>query len=242
MEKRIALVTGAYRGLGLQVSRELGRQGLRVFVGARQEEKGREAAARLQNEGFEAEYLFLDVTDRASIHGAIRQIDERFGRLDVLVNNAGILQDSWSDSLFDVPLDRFETVLRTNTFGPLLLIQAAIALMKRSGYGRIVNVASTLGSLSELSDPSSGTGDVKTPSYSLSKAALNVVTVLAARELRGTNILVNSCCPGWVKTDMGGPQAPLSVEEGADTLVWLATLPDGGPSGGFFRERRSIPW
>jgi NAD(P)-dependent dehydrogenase (short-subunit alcohol dehydrogenase family) len=132
--------------------------------------------------------------------------------------------------------------LETNAFGPLLLSQACLGLMKANNYGRIVNMSSTLGSLTDIASPDSLHAEVLSPAYRLSKAVLNGITVLLASELRGTNILVNSACPGWVRTDMGGDQAPISPEEGADTPLWLATLPEGGPSGGFFRERQPIPW
>ncbi|MFZ1201430.1 MAG: SDR family NAD(P)-dependent oxidoreductase, partial [Desulfobacterales bacterium] len=132
--------------------------------------------------------------------------------------------------------------LETNAFGPLLLAQACIPLMKANGYGRIVNMASSMGSLKEMADPHSPYGGVRSPAYRLSKTLLNGITVLLADDLRGSNILVNSACPGWVRTDMGGDQAPLTPYQGSDTPVWLATLPDGGPTGGFFRERQPIPW
>ena len=144
--------------------------------------------------------------------------------------------------IFELDPAVFHNTLTTNVFGPLLLAQACIPLMKANGYGRIVNMASTLGSMNDISNPDSPYGAVLSPAYRLSKTLLNGITVLLANALRGTNILVNSACPGWVRTDMGGDQAPLTPEQGADTPVWLATLPDGGPNGGFFRERQPIPW
>jgi NAD(P)-dependent dehydrogenase (short-subunit alcohol dehydrogenase family) len=136
----------------------------------------------------------------------------------------------------------FQNTLETNAIGPLLLSQACARIMKANGYGRIVNMASSLGSLTEMANPDSSYASVYSPAYRLSKTLLNGITIMLARELRGTNILVNSACPGWVRTDLGGDQAPLLTEQGADTPVWLATLPDGGPTGGFYRERRPIPW
>ena len=147
-----------------------------------------------------------------------------------------------NQSALDVGPITIEKTLQTNVIGPLRLCQHCIALMKAGGYGRIVNMSSTLGSLSEMADPGSVYAGVRTPAYRLSKAALNAVTTLIAGEVRDLNILVNSACPGWVRTALGGDQAPLTPEQGADTPVWLATLPDGGPTGGFFRERRQIPW
>jgi len=136
----------------------------------------------------------------------------------------------------------FQNTLETNTFGPLLLSQACVPLMKRNRYGRIVNMSSSLGSLTEIANPDSIHAQVRSPAYRMSKTLLNGITVLLAKELMGTNILVNSACPGWVRTQMGGERAPLSPEQGAETPVWLATLPDDGPTGGFFRDRQPIPW
>jgi NAD(P)-dependent dehydrogenase (short-subunit alcohol dehydrogenase family) len=142
----------------------------------------------------------------------------------------------------DLKLDLLQNTLETNVYGPLLLCQYCIPVMKAGQYGRIVNISSTLGSLSEICDLASPYSGLQTPAYRLSKTALNGITAIVAREVEDMNILVNSACPSWVRTDMGGSQAPLSAEEGADTPVWLATLPDGGPSGGFFRERKLIAW
>jgi len=183
----------------------------------------------------------LDVTDEDSLQMAVKHIHAQFDRLDILVNNAGIMIDG-SENALDVSRRTIEKTLLTNVVGPLLLCRNCIVLMKAGGYGRIVNMSSTLGSLSEIADPDSAYAGVGTPAYRLSKAALNAITTLIAKEVRDDNILVNSACPGWVRTDMGGDQAPLTPEQGADTPVWLATLPDGGPTGGFYRERTRIPW
>jgi NAD(P)-dependent dehydrogenase (short-subunit alcohol dehydrogenase family) len=154
----------------------------------------------------------------------------------VLVNNAGVLLDmeAAGDSLFDARLETFEQTFETNVWGPLLLSQTLIPAMKERGYGRVVNVSSGMGQLSDM-----GSGS---PAYRLSKTALNALTRILAHELRSTNVLVNAVCPGWVRTDMGGPAAPRTPQQGADTITWLATLPDDGPSGGFFRDRKPIPW
>ena len=157
-----------------------------------------------------------------------------YGRTDILINNAGIMIDPRGSRLLDSELKTYRDTLETNAFGPLLITQALLPLMKKRNYGRIVNLSSGRGQLSEM-----GSG---TPAYRISKTALNALTRIVAAETRGSNILVNSLRPGWVKTDMGGPYAPRTVAQGADTAVWLATLPDGGPTGGFFRDRKPIPW
>ncbi|MGD8955376.1 MAG: SDR family oxidoreductase [Desulfobacterales bacterium] len=240
-KKRTALVTGANRGIGLSIARQLAQRGIKVLIGARDQDKGIAACKQLQSEGLEAYFILLDVTRAISIEAAIGKIKDDFRGLDILVNNAGIMIDTQS-GILELDPAVFHHTLTTNVFGPLLLAQACIPLMKANGYGRIVNMASTLGSLKDISNPDSLYGTVLSPAYRLSKTLLNGITVLLANALRGTNILVNSACPGWVRTDMGGSQAPLTSEQGADTPVWLATLPDGGPHGGFFRERQPIPW
>jgi NAD(P)-dependent dehydrogenase (short-subunit alcohol dehydrogenase family) len=161
--------------------------------------------------------------------------------MDILVNNAGILIDP-ETRLLELGVVLFQNTLEANAFGPLLLSQACVPLMKTNNYGRIVNMSSTLGSLTDIANPDSSYAQVQSPAYRLSKTVLNGITVLLAKELRGTNILVNSACPGWVQTDMGEDQAPLTPQQGAATPVWLATLPDDGPNGGFFREQHPIPW
>ena len=200
---------------------------------ARDEAKGKAACRRLQAEGLDVFFHELDVTDHGSITKFAEYIQQEFGRVDILVNNAGVFIDR---EKLGINVDR-ETVRRTmeaNAFGPLFLSQALIPFMKRHHYGRIVNVSSGLGQLTDM-----GGGY---PSYRMSKSCLSAVTRILADELKGTNILVNSVCPGWVRTDMGGSDAERSVEKGAETAVWLALLPDGGPSGQFFRDKKVIPW
>lgn len=240
-DKRVALVTGANRGIGYAISRRLGEQNHTVILGTRDSNKGATACSRLQAERLDVHFELLDVTEKKSIKTVIESIQAQFGRLDILINNAGIMIDGELDAQ-NVDLETIQKTLQTNAMGPLLLCQHCIPLMKAGGYGRIVNMASTLGSLTEMADPKSGYAGVRTPAYRLSKAALNCVTTLIAKEVRNANILINSACPGWVRTDMGGTQAPLTPEQGADTPVWLATLPDGGPTGGFYRQRTMIPW
>ena len=240
-DNRVALVTGGNRGIGYAVSRSLAQRDITVVMGVRDPNKGVAACSRLQAEDLDVNFELLDVTDEAGIQTAVKHIQAQFGRLDILVNNAGILIDSAENAL-DVSRSTIEKTLETNVIAPLMLCQNCIALMKAGGYGRIVNMSSALGSLSEMVDPDSAYAGVGAPAYRLSKAALNAITTLIAREVRGDNILVNSASPGWVKTDLGGAQAPLTPEQGADTPVWLATLPDGGPTGGFYRERTRMPW
>ncbi len=240
-EKRVALVTGANRGIGYAIAKGLAEQGITIVLGIRDPGKGAAACSGLLSQGLDAHFELLDVTDEKSIRTAVAHIRDQFDRLDILVNNAGILIDGDANAL-NVSQDVILKTLRTNVLGPLMLCQRCIPLMKAGGYGRIVNMTSTLGSMTEITDPESGYAGVETPAYRLSKAALNAITTLVAKNVRNQNILVNSVCPGWVKTDMGGDQAPLTTEQGADTPLWLATLPDDGPSGGFYRERTKVPW
>jgi len=240
-EKRVALVTGANKGIGFEIARQLAEKNIKVVLGTRNVDRGAAACSRLTAEGLDADHVQIDVNQARSIAAATGKIRDRSGRLDILVNNAGIMIDTQSDILELDPVI-FRNTLETNALGPLLLAQACAPIMKLNGYGRIVNMASTLGALSEIASPESPYSDVRVPAYRLSKTLLNGITVLLAKELRNTNILVNSACPGWVRTDMGGPEAPLSPRQGAETPVWLATLPDGGPTGGFFRDRQPIPW
>lgn len=226
---RVALVSGGNRGIGLEVCRQLAEVGLTVILGSRDEEKGRRAAEGLG--GVVAHPL--DVSDEASVQRLARFVEDRFGRLDVLVNNAGISNDG-GQSGAEADLDRVREALEANLFGAWRLCKLAIPHMRREGYGRIVNVSSAIGALEEM-----GGGQ---PGYRLSKTGLNVLTRILASELRGSGVLVNSVDPGWVQTEMGGPSAPRSVEEGAEGVVWAATLPKGGPTGGFFRDRRPVPW
>jgi NAD(P)-dependent dehydrogenase (short-subunit alcohol dehydrogenase family) len=233
MNQKIAVVTGANRGIGFEVCCQLAQKGIHVILTSRDENKGHDARARLTAEGLEVTCHPLEVTDPESIRDLESLIQKDYGRLDILVNNAGVYLEG-RVSLLNVEIDTLRFTMETNFYGPLFLSRAFIPLMKKKKYGRVVNVSSGGGQMANM-----GRGY---PAYKLSKVALNAMTRILADELRGTNILVNTMCPGWVRTDMGGRAAPSSVEEGADTIIWLATLPDGGPQGGFFRDRKPIPW
>jgi NAD(P)-dependent dehydrogenase (short-subunit alcohol dehydrogenase family) len=223
----IALVTGANRGIGFEVSRQLARAGMRVLMGARDQAKGEAAAAALAREGGDVEAVRLDVADAAQI----RALDPRLGAVDVLVNNAGVDYDTDQSALF-ADLVRVRKTFETNLFGAWAMAEAVAPGMRARRWGRIVNVSSGAGSLTRM-----GPG---APGYSASKAAMNALTRLLAAELAGSGVLVNSVCPGWVATDMGGGGRPVS--EGAAGVVWAATLPDDGPTGGFFRDGRPQAW
>ena len=235
MADKVAVVTGANRGIGFEICRQLAaRGGIHVILAARDAKKGGAAAKKLQGEGLQVESRGLDVTSEKEIRAFAKWLADAHGRCDVLVNNAGILVDPRGSRFLDSKLETYRETLDTNLLGALALAQALVPLMRKNRYGRIVNVSSGQGQLSEM-----GAGS---PAYRISKTALNALTRILAAEFGGSNILANSMCPGWVRTDMGGPGAPRTPAQGADTAVWLATLPDGGPTGGFFRDRKSIPW
>jgi NAD(P)-dependent dehydrogenase (short-subunit alcohol dehydrogenase family) len=228
----IALVTGANRGIGLEVCRQLARQGMVVLLGSRDVAKGDSAAATLKREGLNVEALVLDVNDPSSIAQARDEVQLRFNRLDVLINNAAINYDTWQNVL-NADMATVRETLETNTLGAWQMCQAFVPLLRRSAHGRIVNVSSGAGSLAER-----GSG---TPAYNLSKAGLNAVTRMFASALRGDHILVNAVCPGWVATDMGGSGGQ-PVEDGAASVVWAVNLPKNGATGGFFRDGKPIAW
>lgn len=228
----VAIVTGANRGIGLEVARQLAHKNMTVILGSRDLEKGKTAAEMLASEGLKVIPHQLDVTDQENVDRLTTQVEEEFGQLNVLVNNAGILYDTWQQA-FNADFNTVHEALETNTFGPWRMCKAFIPLLRRSGQGRIVNVSSEGGSLASMSGG--------TPAYSVSKAALNALTRMLAAELNGTGVLVNSVCPGWVATDMGGTGGR-PVEEGATGIVWAATLPADGPTGGFFRDGKPLPW
>ena len=227
---RVALVSGGNRGIGLEICRQLADRGIAVILGSRDDEAGREAAENLP--GRVVAYQ-LDVADEESVARLASFVEEEFGRLDILVNNAGISNDQGQRGV-DADLYRVREALETNLLGAWRLCGIVIPLMQRDNYGRIVNISTGLAALEDM-----GGG---WPGYRVSKTALNALTRILASELRGSGVLVNSVEPGWVQTDMGGSRAPRPVEEGAEGAVWAATLPNNGPTGGFFRDRRPIPW
>ncbi|MBM3585672.1 MAG: SDR family oxidoreductase [Alphaproteobacteria bacterium] len=235
--KRTAVVTGANRGIGYEIARELARRGYRVVVTARDARKGRAAAKALVAEGGDVAFHALDVTSQASVRRLARDVPV----IDVLVNNAGVYLEGGYDAAGTPSAGALATTrkvlhatLLTNLYGPFWLCQAVLPGMVKRGNGRIVNVSSGSGQLSRM-----GRGEA---AYRMSKTALNAMTALLATEFKGTGVLINAFCPGWVRTDMGGPHATRTVAQGADTGVWLATLPKNGPHGGFFRDRAPIPW
>ncbi len=228
---RVALVTGATRGIGAAISRQLAALGLTVVLGARDRAAAEHVAAALGRA--RAVPVQLDVTDAASVSRCQRLIAAEVGSVDVLVNNAGVLLDD-EVPMLAVGEDILEATLQVNLVGVWRMVRALVPAMVERGYGRVVNLSSSLAS---LAPPETGS-----PAYSVSKAALNMLTAQLALELRGTGVLVNCLDPGWVRTDMGGPTAPRSPEEGADTAVFLATLDDDGPTGGFFRDRERVAW
>jgi NAD(P)-dependent dehydrogenase (short-subunit alcohol dehydrogenase family) len=240
----IALITGANKGIGLETARQLAAQGIHVLIGARDAANGEAAAQKLQAEGYKADFIALDVSHEASVKQAAQTVTDRYGKIDILVNNAGI-HPEYGQGIFSfeqMSLDLMMQIYQTNVFGPFMMIQAFLPLLRQSAAGRIVNTSSSVGSLTEQSNPESPYYPVNTAGYNSSKTALNALTVQLAKQLTGTNIKVNSACPGWVQTDMGSAAAPRTVEEGARIIIQLATLPNDGPNGGFFNEAGAINW
>ncbi len=231
----VTVVTGASRGLGRAAARRLATaEGHHVVATARKPADLETLAAEVTAAGGKIDCRPLDVTDAASAADLARWLKERFGRVDVLVNNAGISVGDYETSILDMPLDVLQRTLETNLFGVLRVTQALAPLLRASPAGRVVNLSSGMGQMSEM-----GTG---APAYRISKTALNAVTRILAGDLADAGVKVNALCPGWCRTDMGGPKAPRTAEEGIDTVVWLAGLPADGPTGGFFRDRQAIPW
>lgn len=231
---RIGLVTGGNKGIGFEICRQLAARGVNVVLTARKERRGMQAAKRLQGEGLNVIFHPLDVTDPDEIRALAHYMESVHGRCDILVNNAGIALDQYSVSVLDTAVPIFRATLETNFYGPLILCQAIVPLMMQRRYGRVVNLSSGMGQLEDMQDGSAG--------YRVSKTALNALTRMVAAAARKHGVLVNSVCPGWVRTDMGGDNATRGAEKGAETAVWLATLPDGGPTGQFFRDKKPIAW
>jgi len=242
----IALVTGANRGLGLEVARGLGRAGATVVVGARDAAAGRRAVEELRAEGIDAEPVTLDVTSRASAQVAANEIGERHGHLDVLVNNAGILPEATEPAAELVDLDLFRRTFEVNLLGAVNVVQHVLPLLRRSAAGRIVNVSTTMGSLQDQTDPASPYFGLVVPAYQGSKAALNALTIALSKQLADTPITVDAVCPGWLQTDLGGADnraaAPLTAAQGAEIVVELATTAGGGQTGRFVDRSGPVAW
>jgi NAD(P)-dependent dehydrogenase (short-subunit alcohol dehydrogenase family) len=243
----VALVTGGNRGLGLATARRLGREGVTVVVGAREEHRARAAVVELREAGVWASAVPLDVDDETSVRAAGERIRREHGRLDILVNNAGILPEATAvDAVDPLDPDLFLRTFRTNFLGAVAVTAEVLPLLVQSDRGRVVNVSSRMGSLSDQLDPASPYHALVVPAYQSSKAALNGLTIALAKKLTGTRVKVNSVCPGWVQTDLGGPgnraAAPTSAEEAAEVVVRAALLDDAGPSGSFFDAAGPVPW
>ena len=240
----IALVTGANKGLGFETARQLAARGMTVLLGCRSLQHGQAAAEVLMGQDLDVLPVKLDVTSETDIQALRQLIEERYGKLDILVNNAGILQGEslGANSVLTVSPEDVRATFDINFFGALRVTQLLLPLLQKSPAGRIVNVSSILSSLTLHADPGSVVGHSKPVGYNASKAALNMLTLHLADALRGTSIKVNSAHPGWVKTDLGGSNAPMRPESGVRTIVQLATLPEEGPNGKLIHVNREIPW
>jgi len=232
--KKIAIVTGGNRGLGLETARQLMRNDVFVVVGGRDKPKCEIALEELKREGANVDAFPLDVNDTKMVKRFVEYLEKTHGSPSILVNNAGVYPEATTSRVVDTPTSVWRETFETNLFGAVRMCREVVPLMAKLRYGRIVNMSSGLGQLHQMGEGS--------PAYRVSKAALNALTRTLAAEVAGSGILVNSMSPGWVKTDMGGEDAPRSVEEGADTAVWLCLLPSNGPTGQFFRDRKPIPW
>jgi NAD(P)-dependent dehydrogenase (short-subunit alcohol dehydrogenase family) len=239
-DKKIALITGANKGIGKEIARQLGQLGITVIIGARDEKKGEEAEKELRSQGTDVLTVKLDVTEQSTIDAAALEIEKKFGRLDILVNNAGIAIDTGKPSTIDI--DTLYRTYNTNVFGPFRMIKTFLPLLQKSEAGRIVNMSSGLGSLERNSSKYWETSGTKLLAYNSSKTALNALTLQFAYELRKTPIKVNAAAPGFVATDINQFRGTRTVEQGARAPVRLATLPEDGPTGGFYEEDGPVPW
>jgi NAD(P)-dependent dehydrogenase (short-subunit alcohol dehydrogenase family) len=242
---KIALITGANRGLGFETARQLGRRGITTIIGARDADKGARTAELLRNEGIDAHAVELDVTSRESVRAAAAQIRDEHGGLDILVNNAGILPEAVAQANGPLDVELFRRTYETNVFGAVTVIEHFLPLLRESDAGRIVNVSSTMGSLADQTDPASPYAALDVPAYRTSKLALNGITVALAKQLADTPIKVNAICPGSVKTDLAPGNreaAPSTPEEGSQIVVEMATLGADGPTGRFVDRDGAVPW
>jgi NAD(P)-dependent dehydrogenase (short-subunit alcohol dehydrogenase family) len=240
--KKIALITGANKGIGLETARQLGQKGITVLAGARDEAKANKAAEELRKEGLDAHGIVIDVNDADSIQKAAARIERDYGRLDILVNNAGVMFDDPKKKPSEQSLEIWRKTFETNLFGLIATTQALLPLLRKSSAGRIVNLSSILGSIQFHATPGSPVYDTKMPAYDVSKSAVNAYTVHLAWELKDTAIKVNAAHPGWVKTEMGGEGATMEITEGAKTSVALATIGADGPNGAYLHMGETLPW
>lgn len=241
--KKIAVITGANKGIGLETARQLGKQGITVLLGARDAAKGEAAADKLRQDGIDAHALKIDVSDPASIKKAAAHVESEFGQLDILVNNAGVMTDDRKKKTSEQSLSTWRETFDTNVFGLIATTDAFLPLLRKSDAGRIVNLSSILGSIGFHSKPGSPVYESKdTPAYNVSKAAVNAYTVQLAYELKDSKVRVNAAHPGWVKTDMGGEGAMMEIVDGAKTSVALATAGADAPNGTFVHMGEALPW
>jgi NAD(P)-dependent dehydrogenase (short-subunit alcohol dehydrogenase family) len=241
---KVAFITGGNRGIGLETAKGLGKAGVQVVIGVRDLKKGEAALATLKAEGVEAEAIRYDANDSTSFDEAYAFFDKKYGKLDILVNNAGVSVEKslGQNTAATVTQKMLHDTFQANFFAVIELTQKLLPLIKKAPAGRIVNLSSVLASLTLHSDPKSFIAGVKTVAYDASKTALNAFTVHLAHDLRGTKIKVNSAHPGWVKTDMGGPDAPMALADGGKTSVELALLGEDGPTAGYFHMGKPLPW
>jgi NAD(P)-dependent dehydrogenase (short-subunit alcohol dehydrogenase family) len=239
-DKKVALVTGANRGIGLETARQLGQKGITVVAAARTKSAADETASKLKAEGIDAYPVQLDVSSDTDRKSAAKFIGEKFGKLDILINNAGV--GSSVMRTIETPEEELQTIFGTNVFSVVAVTREMLPLLKKSEAGRIVNLSSILGSLTLHADPKSPIASFKAFAYDASKSALNAFTIHLAAELKDTKIKVNSAHPGWVKTDMGGKEAPLEIPDGAKTSVELALIGSEGPNGRFIHMGKELPW
>ena len=242
MSEKIALITGGNKGIGFETARQLAKAGVHVIIGSRERSKGVEASLKLQAEGLDVEALVIDVTHLGSIGEAAREVEKKHGRLDILINNAGVLLDAYDKKPSEQTLETWRKTFDANVFGLVATTQAFLPLLKKSAAGRIVNLSSILGSNTLHATPGSPIYDFKVPAYNVSKSAVNAWTVHLAYELKDSKIKVNAAHPGHVKTDMGGEAAPMEIVDGAKTSVQLALLGEYGPSGAYIHLGETLPW
>jgi NAD(P)-dependent dehydrogenase (short-subunit alcohol dehydrogenase family) len=244
LQQRIALITGGNRGIGFETAKKLAEQGIKVVIGVREQHKGEQAVTALKALGAEADYVIYDTSMPDAAQTVANTLESRYGKLDILINNAGILKEDLigQNNSLTVDQDTLKTTFEANFFAVIALTQALLPLLQRSPAGRIVNLTSILGSQTLHSTPNSPIEVAKGLAYNASKSALNMFTIHLAHALKDTAIKVNSAHPGWVKTELGGPHAPMEISDSWKTSVRLATLDEQGPNGGYFHEDQTLPW